>query len=138
VAHAATRRRRLLHRNWPALQFGDELPFGLKPVTHIVAVHATARDVELKRTVGNLYVGELGARQSRLLHYLLLQNDALPHPQFRTASASSVHFSRERQSGIELASGPDFAKSRIAHTTASSRNRPVLSAPGSFLAPPHH
>jgi hypothetical protein len=41
------------------LKFGSQLPFGFKPVFSMVTMLTAARDVDLKRAVGNLDVGWL-------------------------------------------------------------------------------
>ena len=74
------------------MQFGEELPFCFKPVPDIVTVIAATSDIDFKSAVSNLYVSQLLRGQSRLRQLRLLQNNAMLHQQFRTASASGVSF----------------------------------------------
>ena len=60
MASAAADRQRLpsrlglLDRLLLRLKFGLELPFSFKPVTYIVTMITTTRDVDFKSAVGNL------------------------------------------------------------------------------------
>ena len=57
---------RLLDRPLLRLKLGPELPLGFKPVTDIVTMNTTARDVDFESAVGDLEVGRLPFHQSDL------------------------------------------------------------------------
>jgi hypothetical protein len=70
VRHPTTPGGRALHAGLVWSEFGSELPFCLEPVSDVLPVIATARDVDFKGTLGYLQVGRLSSHRRNLWHSL--------------------------------------------------------------------
>jgi hypothetical protein len=106
------------------LKFGPQLPFSLKPVSYIVTMLTAARDVDLKRPVGNLDVGWLELGQSCLRHSTPPASKLVP--QFLIAVVSHVNFLRGNQHGLPIAMGIPAAIDQQTHESAAT----ILGRPG--------
>jgi hypothetical protein len=103
------------------------LPFSLKPVSYIVTMLTAARDVDLKRPVGNLDVGWLELGQSCLRHSTPPASKLVP--QFLIAVVPHVNFLRGSQHGLPIAMGIpaaiDHAIDQQTHESAAMYSRPA-------------